>query len=1096
MYVHKIGPNEVKGLLMNHQFCTLIILLSAFISACSVEPGEDINGLKANTSSGPDKTSIDINDPAVTDSMLFNAVHEQIIQAACAGCHMDSSLAGETGLVFILGAGSAEFANKAILDQYLLSGDNQAQLTINKASGTSQHGGGTVLSASSNEYALLANYIDRITQATTIPNTEPDITIPDTDPDTTIPNTDPDTTIPNTDPDTKIPDTDPDTTFPNTDPDTKIPDTDPDTKIPDTGPDDMDLSNITSFSMVHEQVIQTSCVRCHIDSSLAGATNLVFIKGDESELDNKETLDQFLALNDNQAQIIKDKARGLNQHGGGAVLAFSSDEYALWALYIDSITADEVDLPDNDSSDNSYTLESQANTYRRASLIITGEIPTAETLNQVNQLSENGFSEAIKDLFQTDGFHEFIKTSANDQLLLRRLKANAYREVEQGIEKHYSEYKNIATSNTERDELAKELEEEPLELIAYIVENDKPYSEILTADYTMASLKTSQLFKLAGTGTENFKPAINAGQSLISGRFTDFEVDQSTLIPHAGILTSYAFLNKFPTTATNRNRARASVTLKHFLGFDIEDSSSRELSNDALSDSNNPTMDNPACTSCHAVLDPIAGAFQNFGDQGVFRDRRYGMDSLDGNYAETDKDSLYQAGDTWYRDMREPGFYNDISHDNSKSLNWLAHKLVADTRFATGTVKFWWPAIFGQQPLPNSSERHHYDAQALIIESLADDFRQHLNLKTLLLNMVMSDYFRALKKLASDSDAVDISIHSGGKRLLTPEQLQAKTKSLTGFVWDKNNPKLIGDYNIYFGGIDSNEVETRSRSISNVMSRVAEKNALTSSCSVVATEFNLPQDERKLFTEVERKHAPGAYYSGDLNLSNFNDSGVQNISYKVNAAVGTVKVLMKAPTKAMAWESLKITDSKGQVIIQGNMASLVADTDWISASGGPINSKQTNSKSAYYLCCSNRYLEILIPVANAGEITIEMAMWADNDASLNLAIEQTQATSKLTDNNTRLVKQQLVVLYERLLNEHYTIEDEEISMGFDLFMNLRQAKLDRGAHSDMKERSIDCLYYDNKGLSESEWGADPAHTMTAWRAVIAAMMMDSAFIYE
>ncbi len=400
----------------------------------------------------------------------------------------------------------------------------------------------------------------------------------------------------------------------------------------------------TSFSQVHSQVIQSKCVACHRQTSIASQTDLIFSLGQsEVEFNNKDALDGFLSLSMDNAQIIKDKARGLSQHGGGTVLAVSSSEYTLWAAYIDSITQSSQPNAGSETDNNqeqaevqqgnSYTIESQANTYRRASLILTGHIPAASTLEEIDQLNPDNFTAALHNLLQGDGFHEFIKTSANDQLLVRRLVANAYREIGQGLEKHYSEYKGIATNNDKRDELAKELEEEPLELIAYVIENDRPYSEILTANYTLASIKSARLFKATEQSNPTFKPVQNLGQSLIMGRFTDFNSDSLTQIPHAGLLTSYAYLNKYPTTATNRNRARASATLKHFLGFDVEDSSARKISNDALSDSENPTMNNPACTVCHQTLDPIAGAFQNFGSQGIFRDRRYGLYSLVAEYA-------------------------------------------------------------------------------------------------------------------------------------------------------------------------------------------------------------------------------------------------------------------------------------------------------------------------------------------------------------------------------------------------------------------------------------------------------------------------------
>ena len=43
-------------------------------------------------------------------------------------------------------------------------------------------------------------------------------------------------------------------------------------------------------------------------------------------------------------------------------------------------------------------------------------------------------------------------------------------------------------------------------------------------------------------------------------------------------------------------------------------------------------MHNPACTVCHGVLDPVAGAFQNYSDSGFYRNQRGGLDSLDDSY--------------------------------------------------------------------------------------------------------------------------------------------------------------------------------------------------------------------------------------------------------------------------------------------------------------------------------------------------------------------------------------------------------------------------------------------------------------------------------
>ena len=105
-----------------------------------------------------------------------------------------------------------------------------------------------------------------------------------------------------------------------------------------------------------------------------------------------------------------------------------------------------------------------------------------------------------------------------------------------------------------------------------------------------------------------------------------------TDLPFAGVLTNKTFLLRYPTTATNRNRARSRWTYYHFLDIDIENSASRTTDPVALADTNNPTMKNGACTVCHAILDPVAGAFQDYGETGDYWDEHRGQDALDFNY--------------------------------------------------------------------------------------------------------------------------------------------------------------------------------------------------------------------------------------------------------------------------------------------------------------------------------------------------------------------------------------------------------------------------------------------------------------------------------
>ena len=86
-----------------------------------------------------------------------------------------------------------------------------------------------------------------------------------------------------------------------------------------------------------------------------------------------------------------------------------------------------------------------------------------------------------------------------------------------------------------------------------------------------------------------------------------------------GILNTTVFLLRYPTPPTNHNRARSCWTYYYFLGLDIEKLAARTTDPDALADTDNSTMKNPACTVCHRVMDPAAGTFQNYGEEGLSR---------------------------------------------------------------------------------------------------------------------------------------------------------------------------------------------------------------------------------------------------------------------------------------------------------------------------------------------------------------------------------------------------------------------------------------------------------------------------------------------
>ena len=213
------------------------------------------------------------------------------------------------------------------------------------------------------------------------------------------------------------------------------------------------------------------------------------------------------------------------------------------------------------------------------------------------------------------------------------------------------------------------------------------------------------------------------------------------------------------------------------------------------------------------------------------------------------------------------------------SVRWLAQRVAADPRFAEATVKFWWPAIMGTEVAAPPEEAGEVDHQGRLLAARAQQaevlrlgglFRggigegQPYSLKDLLVEIVMSPWFRADTVFDDDPVRAVALRDAGAWRLLTPQELAAKTLSLTGVQWGRYptsylrrfNHALTRDYAVLYGGTDW-AVDERARNLSPVMAGVSKLHAVRVSCPVVLREFYLlPEEDRRLFDDMDPMAAP------------------------------------------------------------------------------------------------------------------------------------------------------------------------------------------------------------------------------------------------
>jgi len=664
---------------------------------------------------------------------------------------------------------------------------------------------------------------------------------------------------------------------------------------------------------VSSQIVDSRCVVCHVDGGVASDTEIIFQNGGSDSLtENFGQLQSFINSRSDSRDYILTKVSGGNGHGGGVQLPAGSADYNALQSFIDTVlgTGSTASASDISFFSNVELLSAEA-TLRRAAIILAGRVPSEAEYSAVANGDEAALKATIRNLMVGENFHQFLLDGANDRLLVRGIQdvnfldgggvfPNFLNPLDDFIREDFNNgvQGSFRMSRFSRG-VDHGLRESPLELIAHVVENDLPYSEILTADYMMLNPIASSAVE--GTGTydnpedySEFRPA-RIPRYYTRSEETELETfapTQSDRIvnpgssifeyPHAGVLNTIAFLMRYPTTPTNRNRARARWTFLHFLDVDIEQSAPRTQDPIALADTNNPTMFNENCTVCHTRMDPVAAAFQDYADEHHYKAN--GSDSLDPfyRYPEDGNSSLYQEGDTWYRDMRSPGLKGVAAPPGEDTLQWLAQEIVGDPGFSQAAVKFWWPSVVGNEllTLPEvqtdadyQARLMAYDAQSSSIQEMSDRFASGgMKLKDLLVDMIVSPWFSAgTTNGAIDPTQAQAHEIAGlrSERLLTAEQLAKKTKALTGFAWNTNYSSQrdaveyglgVGfefeSYGLYYGAIDSFGVTKRATEMTALMSTVATTHASESACPIVIRDFALPDGQRLLFNGISKWLTP------------------------------------------------------------------------------------------------------------------------------------------------------------------------------------------------------------------------------------------------
>ena len=152
-----------------------------------------------------------------------------------------------------------------------------------------------------------------------------------------------------------------------------------------------------------------------------------------------------------------------------------------------------------------------------------------------------------------------------------------------------------------------------------------------------------------------------------------------------------------------------------------------------------------------------------------------------------------------------------VAGGQDDSLQWLGQQIASDPRFAAATVRFWWPAIYGADPLiapeddsaPNYAQHlRAFKEQEALIGSLARRFEAaEFSAKSLFADMLTAKWYR--HSLTTDVELVTArgsELETVGRgRLLGPEELDRKNIAVFGRTWRQNDQWNAHDFSVENG---------------------------------------------------------------------------------------------------------------------------------------------------------------------------------------------------------------------------------------------------------------------------------------------------------
>ena len=364
-------------------------------------------------------------------------------------------------------------------------------------------------------------------------------------------------------------------------------------------------------------------------------------------------------------------------------------------------------------------------------------------------------------------------------------------------------------SEVSRTDYIRSIGEEPLRLLAAVAEADLPYTELVTADWTMHNSILGEMYP-------SDYPEGDSGWQRT--HYTDGR-------PAAGILSTNGMWWRYGSTPSNLNRKRANQVSRIFLCHDylsrpIEFNRDLNLlDEDAVADA---VATNPGCVACHVSLDPLASYLYGF----WYVDEE---SPTDATVYHPERELLFDA-----IGAPSPAYHGQPGG----SLEDLGHQIAGDPRFVECAVEHAFSRLMGRDATAADTDALTVHREAFLSGGLT--------LRALFSSILSHPRYRS---------AMSAPAGFAEKKFVTADLLTSQVKGITGFEWTQGGVDMMKSDTIGVGNLagraDGYRVVRNSRSPNATMLLVAARLAQGAAAHVLMREAAQPQEDRELFPFVD-----------------------------------------------------------------------------------------------------------------------------------------------------------------------------------------------------------------------------------------------------